>query len=76
MSHVEEKPAQINDAVEAVVRCTEIDVNGHLNCGKPLRPESWAVTMLITLLLLALLGGVFLRGFKEAIGIAVLLVGV
>ena len=30
----------------------------------------------ITLLLVALLGGVFLRGFKEAIGIAVLLVAV
>jgi len=32
--------------------------------------------VLITLVLVALLGGVFLRGFKEAIGIAVLLVAV
>ena len=34
--------------------------------------EGWEVV--ITLVLLALLGGVFLKGFKEAIGIAVLLV--
>ncbi|MBC1237172.1 APC family permease [Nostoc sp. 2RC] len=33
-------------------------------------------TIGITLILIALLGAVFLRGFKEAIGIAVLLVGV
>jgi len=33
-------------------------------------------TIAITLILIALLGAVFLRGFKEAIGIAVLLVGV
>ena len=32
--------------------------------------------MAVTLLLLALLGGVFLRGFKEAIGVAVALVAV
>ena len=32
--------------------------------------------MLITLVLLALLAAVFLRGFSEAIGIAVVLVGV
>ena len=32
--------------------------------------------MVITLILLALLGGVFLRGFKEAIGVAVILVAV
>jgi hypothetical protein len=32
--------------------------------------------VLITLFLIALLGGVFLRGFREAIGIAVVLVGV
>jgi len=32
--------------------------------------------LLVTLVLLALLGGVFLRGFREAIGIAVALVGV
>jgi hypothetical protein len=32
--------------------------------------------LLITLILLALLGGVFLKGFAEAIGIAVVLVGV
>jgi hypothetical protein len=32
--------------------------------------------VLLTLFLIALLGGVFLRGFKEAIGIAVALVGV
>ncbi len=32
--------------------------------------------MVITLLLLALLGAVFLRGFKEAIGVAVILVAI
>ncbi len=36
--------------------------------------DAWAVG--VTLLLVALLGGVFLKGFKEAIGIAVFLVGV
>lgn len=32
--------------------------------------------VMLTLVLIALLGGVFLKGFKEAIGIAVLLVGI
>jgi len=39
-------------------------------------PHSWDHPMLVTLVLLALLGAVFLRGFGEAIGIAVGLVGV
>jgi hypothetical protein len=52
------------------------DATAHL-VENPFAPQSWgSQTMLITLLLLALLGGVFLRGFKEAIGIAVILVGV
>lgn len=40
----------------------------------PLWPKSLDSALLITLLLIALLGAVFLKGFKEAIGIAVLLV--
>src|SRR6478752_3393865 len=43
----------------------------------PFAPEWFhGNNVLITLVLLALLGAVFLRGFKEAIGIAVVLVGV
>lgn len=50
------------------------DATAHL-VENPFVPQSWGGhTMLITLLLVALLGGVFLRGFKEAIGIAVVLV--
>ena len=50
------------------------DATEHL-VSNPLVPESWHnYNLLITLALLALLGGVFLRGFAEAIGIAVLLV--
>jgi hypothetical protein len=52
------------------------DATAHL-VENPFIPESWSGhTMLITLILLALLAGVFLRGFTEAIGIAVVLVGV
>jgi hypothetical protein len=52
------------------------DATAHL-VENPFIPESWSNhTMLITLLLLALLAAVFLRGFTEAIGIAVVLVGV
>lgn len=43
----------------------------------PFWPESWGQPqMLVTLLLIGLLGAVFLRGFKEAVGIAVGLVAV
>ena len=50
------------------------DATEHL-VSNPLVPASWHnYNLLITLALLALLGGVFLRGFAEAIGIAVLLV--
>ena len=44
--------------------------------GNPFVPDllrEWEVTM--TLVLVAILGGVFLRGFREAIGIAIFLVG-
>src|SRR6476646_5471426 len=52
------------------------DATAHL-VENPFVPESWSNhTMLITLILLALLAAVFLRGFTEAIGIAVVLVGV
>ncbi|MET3806646.1 hypothetical protein ABIB25_003662 [Nakamurella sp. UYEF19] len=45
--------------------------------SNPYAPSGWGDhKLLITLLLLALLGGVFLRGFAEAIGIAVILVGI
>ncbi len=52
------------------------DATEHL-ISNPLAPSGWLDhRMLITLLLLAFLGGIFLRGFSEAIGIAVALVGV
>ncbi|WP_205849734.1 amino acid permease [Nakamurella flava] len=52
------------------------DATAHL-VENPYVPESWGGhTLLITLLLLTALAAVFLRGFSEAIGIAVLLVGV
>jgi len=52
------------------------DATAHL-VENPFIPESWSNhTLLITLILLALLAAVFLRGFTEAIGIAVVLVGV
>ena len=45
--------------------------------GEPVHPRAWGDHyMLITLILLALLAAVFLRGFSEAIGIAVGLVAV
>src|SRR5450755_527462 len=52
------------------------DATEHL-VSNPLVPAGWSNhNLLITLALLALLGGVFLRGFSEAIGIAVVLVAV
>jgi len=52
------------------------DATAHL-VENPFIPESWSNhTLLITLILLALLAAVFLRGFTEAIGVAVVLVGV
>ncbi len=41
----------------------------------PLMPHWMDHQMLVTLLILAILSGVFLKGFKEAVSIAVLLVG-
>jgi len=52
------------------------DATEHL-VSNPLVPAGWSNhNLLITIALLALLGGVFLRGFSEAIGIAVALVAV
>jgi hypothetical protein len=42
----------------------------------PYAPQWLSSQMLVTLLLLSALGAIFLKGFKEAIGIAVVLVGV
>ncbi len=42
----------------------------------PFTPHWMSSQMAVTLLLLAILGGIFLKGFKEAIGIAVILVGI
>src|ERR1700735_1530972 len=42
----------------------------------PFAPNWLSSQMLVTLLLLVGLGGIFLKGFKEAIGIAVVLVGI
>jgi hypothetical protein len=51
------------------------DASAHV-VENPLWPEALAdQSVLITLVLLAVLGGVFLKGFKEAIGIAVAVVG-
>jgi hypothetical protein len=51
------------------------DASAHV-VENPLWPEALAdQSVLITLVLLAILGGVFLKGFKEAIGIAVAVVG-
>ncbi|MCW5314186.1 amino acid transporter [Nostoc sp. KVJ3] len=52
------------------------DATAHI-IENPLTPNWFhSQTIAITLLLVALLGAVFLRGFREAIGIAVVLVGV
>jgi hypothetical protein len=42
----------------------------------PFTPDALKSQMGVTLLLLAILGAIFLKGFKEAIGVAVVLVGV
>jgi hypothetical protein len=42
----------------------------------PFVPQAFDHPLIITLVLLALLGGVFLKGFKEAIGLAVVIVGI
>ena len=52
------------------------DATAHLIENPNLQPYLAGHSMLITLLLLAVLGGVFLRGFSEAVGIAVALVAV
>ncbi len=50
------------------------DATAHLVENPHLEPFLTGRQVAITLLLLALLGGVFLRGFQEAIGVAVILV--
>jgi hypothetical protein len=52
------------------------DASAHLIENPNLRSVLAGHQVLITLILLALLGAVFLRGFTEAIGVAVALVGV
>ena len=52
------------------------DATAHLMENPHLEPILAGHQVAITLVLLALLGGVFLRGFKEAIGFAVILVAV
>ena len=52
------------------------DATAHLVENPHLEPVLAGHQVAVTLLLLALLGGVFLRGFKEAIGVAVILVAV
>src|SRR4029453_105346 len=52
------------------------DATAHLVENPHLEPFLTGHQVVITLILLALLGGVFLRGFKEAIGVAVALVAV
>jgi hypothetical protein len=50
------------------------DATAHI-IENPFTPELFKHQLGVTLVLLALLGAIFLRGFKEAIGIAVILVG-
>ncbi|HEV2836177.1 MAG TPA: hypothetical protein VGW58_12705, partial [Pyrinomonadaceae bacterium] len=50
------------------------DATAHI-IENPFTPEGLKHPIYVTLALIALLGGIFLRGFKEAIGIAVALVG-
>jgi hypothetical protein len=52
------------------------DATAHLVENPHLEPYFAGHQVAITLVLLALLGGVFLRGFKEAIGVAVALVAI
>jgi hypothetical protein len=49
------------------------DATAHI-IENPLVPHSFDHPVLVTLLLLGVLGGVFLKGFREAIGIAVVIV--
>ncbi|MFN2492099.1 MAG: amino acid transporter [Pyrinomonadaceae bacterium] len=51
------------------------DATAHI-IENPFTPEIMRHQVWVTLILVGLLGGVFLRGFKEAIGIAVILVAV
>jgi hypothetical protein len=51
------------------------DATAHI-IENPYTPPAWRHPILLTLLLLALLGGVFLKGFREAIGLAVVIVGI
>jgi hypothetical protein len=51
------------------------DATAHI-IENPFTPELLKHQLGVTLVLVALLGGVFLRGFKEAIGIAVILVAI
>lgn len=51
------------------------DAGAHV-LENPLVPTDWSGSrMVVTLVLIAVLGAVFLKGFREAIGIAVVLVG-
>ena len=51
------------------------DATAHI-VGNPFVPASFDHPIALTLVLLALLAAVFLKGFKEAIGLAVVIVGV
>ena len=51
------------------------DATAHI-IGNPFVPEVFDHPVGLTLVLVAFLGGVFLKGFKEAIGLAVAIVGV
>jgi hypothetical protein len=50
------------------------DAAAHLR-ENPFTPDAMKNQMMLTLVILAILGGIFLKGFKEAIGVAVALVG-
>jgi hypothetical protein len=51
------------------------DATAHV-VGNPFVPASWDHPIALTLLLLAALAAVFLKGFKEAIGLAVVIVAI
>jgi hypothetical protein len=57
------------------VTMSAADATAHI-LENPFTPHSLHHRVIVTLILIVALGAVFLKGFKEAIGIAVLLVGV
>jgi hypothetical protein len=62
-------------AADATAHALENPFVGQLFSARGWNPDSNAWAIALTLLLIAVLAGIFIKGFKEAIGIAVILVG-